>query len=255
MAADPLRPTTPGDTDPRPPHRSAPLVDRLLRQTWDDVTFLHWAVDPEQVTRRLPVGLEADTIDGAAWVSLVPFQMRRIGLRRGPGIPYLGTFPETNVRTYVRGPGGAPGVWFDSLDATRLLPVVTARLAYGLPYMWSKMSIVRTQDRISYRARRRWPAPAGAESRVEIAIGSAIDPSDRLAAFLTSRWRLFSARGASVWKAEVEHPVWPMHEARLRVLDDQFVAAAGYDVAGRPPDLVHYAPGVPVLAGRPRRVG
>ena len=57
-----------------------------------------------------------------AWVGLVPFRMAGIAPRGLGKIPYLGTFPETNVRTYVVGPDGVPGVWFDSLDASRLLP-------------------------------------------------------------------------------------------------------------------------------------
>ncbi len=243
-----------GDPGAQASARPSPLRDPLLRQTWEDVAFLHWSVDPSQVARRLPPGVEVDTFDGAAWVSLVPFQMRGIGLRRGPSVPYLGTFPETNVRTYVRGPDGAPGVWFDSLDATRLLPVATARLAYGLPYMWSAMTIDRSPGRIVYRARRRWPEHRGATSLVEVLVGAVADPTDELADFLTSRWRLFSARGSGVWQAGVDHPAWPLRQGTVSRLDDEFVAAAGYDIGTRPPDVVHYAPGVPVLAGRPRRL-
>ena len=45
--------------------------------------------------------------------------------------------PETNVRTYVRDPDGREGLWFFSLDAGRLEPVLVARSTYALPYMWS----------------------------------------------------------------------------------------------------------------------
>ena len=44
--------------------------------------------------------LELDTFEGAAWIGLVPFEIYGT-----PGLPY---FPETNVRTYVVGPGGKP---------------------------------------------------------------------------------------------------------------------------------------------------
>lgn len=37
-------------------------------------------------------------------------------------------FPETNLRTYVLGPDGRPGIWFWSLDATSPSAVAAARL-------------------------------------------------------------------------------------------------------------------------------
>ena len=45
------------------------------------------------------------------------------------------------MRTYVRGPDGTVGVWFLSLDAARLAPVVVARRHFHLPYYWSSMSL------------------------------------------------------------------------------------------------------------------
>ena len=96
-----------------------------MLQDWRRLTYVHWPFSPDLVQSRLPSGLEVDTHDGAAWVGLVPFHMENIAARFTPPIPYLGTFPETNVRTYVRGSDG-PGVWFLSLDISRLLPVVVA---------------------------------------------------------------------------------------------------------------------------------
>ena len=45
-----------------------------MAQRWHDLAFISWAYEAEQVRRLLPPGLEVDTFDGAAWVSLVPFQ-------------------------------------------------------------------------------------------------------------------------------------------------------------------------------------
>ncbi len=138
---------------------SAPdRVDRpVMLQGWKDLTFVHFAYDPTVVQRRLPPGLVVDTFEGCAWVGLVAFRMEGIRLPHLPPVPYLGTFPETNVRTYVRGPDGRPGVWFDSLDVNRLIPVLVALGTYRLPYRWAEMSIEHENDTVSYRARRRWP--------------------------------------------------------------------------------------------------
>ncbi len=233
-------------TSDRPPHR---LVRPLMRQEWVDLTYLHWPVPAEEVAQRLPAGLQPELFDGSAWVGLVPFQMRGIGLPVGPGVPYLGTFPETNVRTYVTGARG-PGVWFDSLEASRLLPAAMARIAFGLPYMWAKMSIDRTERTIRYRARRRWGGP-GAESDVTVRIGPPAASSE-LDVFLSARWRLYSTWRGRLLHAPVEHPPWELRAAEAEV-GDGLVTAAGYSIEGDP--LVRFSRGVPVRVGRSRVVG
>ena len=42
-----------------------------------------------------------------------------------PAVPWLSAFPELNVRTYVSPRDGKRGVYFFSLDAARLLAVLT----------------------------------------------------------------------------------------------------------------------------------
>ena len=81
-----------------------------------------------------------------------------------PALPWFTSFPETNVRTYVRGPDGRVGLWFFSLDAARLEPVLVARSTYALPYMWSAMRVERDGAVVRYRSRRRWPGPTPAAS-------------------------------------------------------------------------------------------
>jgi uncharacterized protein YqjF (DUF2071 family) len=105
----------------------------VMRQTWNDVSFLHWRYDPAVVRPLLPRGLELDVCDGAAWVGLVPFYIS--------GLRPLSDFPETNVRTYATDRTGKSGVWFFSLDAARLLAVVGARAGYALPYFWARMRV------------------------------------------------------------------------------------------------------------------
>src|SRR5882672_7174579 len=53
--------------------RSRPRAVPLMRQRWERLGFLHWAVDPAAVAGLLPPYLEVDTWEGAAYVGLVPF--------------------------------------------------------------------------------------------------------------------------------------------------------------------------------------
>ena len=165
-----------------------------MTQEWRNVTFLHWQVDPGHVSTLLPEGLTPDTFAGSAWVGLIGFEMRMIAFPGLPAIPYFGTFPETNVRTYVKDATGRPGVWFHSLEASRLAPVWVARTTYALPYMWAGMSIEESGSAVRYVTRRRWPQPRGAGGVMAVSPENApIDP-DSLAVFLTGRWGLYSTR-------------------------------------------------------------
>src|ERR1017187_9893948 len=122
-----------------------------MHQEWRHVTFLHWSLNPEAVRPFVPPDFELDTFDGQAWIGIVPFLIRG---SRFPAVPWRLDFPETNVRTYVRGPDGETGVWFFSLDAANPFAVLGARAVFGLPYMWSRMQVETAGCRIRYHSER-----------------------------------------------------------------------------------------------------
>lgn len=223
---------------------------------WRNLTFVHWPIDPDEVQAKLPPGLTVDTHDGQAWIALVPFEMD-VRLPGGLPIPREGRFPETNVRTYVRGPDGTPGVWFHSLEAGRLSATVMARGGYGLPYFWADMSTTSAGPIWTYRSRRRWPGPRGARSELAAELGEPIADADHsdLERFLTARWGLFSTFGVGgrqrLLYAPVEHGIWPLRRARLLHLNDELVTAAGYERPEGDP-LVHFTTGTEVRIARPR---
>ncbi len=225
----------------------------LMRQRWDDVSFLHWDIDPGAAQALLPPGLDIDTHDDRAWVGLVPFQMRGISPIGLPTIPYLGTFPETNVRTYVRTRDGVRGVWFSSLESSRLIPVAVARAVYALPYFHASMHIDRRGRHIRYSSLRRWPGPRGVGGTLTIEIGDPVESPGPLEDFLTSRWRLFTYRRGRLLRAEVRHEPWPLHHASVASYDTSLIRAAGYDEPPGPPHVL-YSPRLHVEAYAPTEV-
>jgi uncharacterized protein YqjF (DUF2071 family) len=252
------------DTTPRPsgddgvvniePVDAAPgraLPRASLRQRWQDLTFLHWAVAPEIVAPLLPAGTRPDTLDGVTYVGLIGMRMTGSGLGLGPGLPYFGTFCETNVRLYSVDATGRRAVAFRSLDASRLVPVLVARLGLRLPYKWSAMRLDRDGDRLTYRCRRRWPGPAGATSRMVVRVGEPIAEPTPLDHFLTARWGLHTRAYGRTLRLPNWHPQWLLHRAELLHLDDELVSAAGLPPVAGPPVSVLYSPGVPVVFGTP----
>jgi len=225
----------------------------LLTQRWLDLTFLHWAADPGLVAPLMPRSIRPDVLDGASYVGLIAFRMHRVGWLGLPGLPYLGSFPETNVRLYSVGRDGRRGVMFCSLEASRLVPVVAGRLAFRLPYHWAQMRVKRDRDVVTYVSRRRWPGPRGARLRLSVRIGDQIAEPSALEHFLTARWGLHATWHAGrPFYLPNEHPRWRLHRARLLDLDEDLVQAAGLPAPVGPPLSVLYSPGVPVRAGPPQ---
>jgi len=235
------------------PSGSCPFtVDRpVMRQRWERLTFLHWPFDPAAVQRLLPDGLQAETLAGAAWVGLVPFYMH-VSTAGGRRAPWVSSFCETNVRTYVRDREGRTGIWFFSLDAARLGAVGIARTTYRLPYFWSSMRLAARGREISYSCRRRWPGPRAATSRVRVSVGGPYSAGelDERDHFLTARWILFSVAGTRHRFARACHQPWPLHRADVTQVDDRLIMAAGLPPPRGAP-LAHYSPGVDVRIGRP----
>lgn len=226
----------------------------MLTQSWLDLTFLHWAVAPEVVQPFLPTGTRADVIDGQTYIGLVAFRMYRIGWLGLPGMPWIGTFPETNVRLYSVDESGRRAVVFLSLDAARLVPVLVARIGFKLPYVWSRMSVRRqADDVVEYRSRRHPPGRSSVQSHIKVRIGERVEEPSAAEHFMTARWGLHYAPLRRTLYLPNEHPRWSLHRAQLLDFNENLVAAAGLPAPDRPPDSVLYAPGVPVRFGAPVR--
>lgn len=224
-------------------------------QRWDSLTFLHWSYDPDVVQRLLPEGLEVHTFDGLAWVGLTPFRMLGLRVPGLPSPPGLSAFPETNLRTYVRGRDGTDGLWFFTLEAHRLPAVVAIRSALALPYRWATMAVDTAGDRILYRSRRRPPHSPRPASRILVEVGAPLEVREvtPLEVFLVGRWRAFSPLLRQMVAVPVEHEPWPLARARAVELRDELITTAGLPAPDAPP-LVHFSPGVDVRLGPPRLV-
>ncbi|NNE72525.1 MAG: DUF2071 domain-containing protein, partial [Acidimicrobiales bacterium] len=200
----------------------------------------------------LPEGLRVDTYDGSAWVGLIPFHLQRIAFRWTPAIPYFGSFPEANVRTYVVDPGGRRAIWFYSLDINRLFPTMMARTRYGLPYCWGR-SAVRYGDHngVSYRFDRWWPRRPSGRLAAEVEVGDPIPPTEvtELEHFLSARWGMATMRSGRLYYGPVHHQRWPLHRAHLVSLEQNLIEAAGLPSPEGEPDVL-YSPGVRVAIGQ-----
>ena len=232
----------------------------MLTASWLALTFLHWPVEAGQVQALLPSGLIADEYDGAAWIGFTPFvmaAMRPLGLpllpgpgRLPAGLPDPSSSPETNLRTYVRGPDGRDGVWFLSMDIGNPVIAVTARGLLGAPYRVGRLTVEPGSGTVSYSGSRL----LGRERyRLRVRTGDRVRPSP-LEVWLTGRWRLYTHHLGRLLATPVEHEPWPLRAAVCEHLEQNLSERAGVSLSGRP--LAHFAERVVgVRAGIPRIVG
>lgn len=226
-----------------------PVRRPVMRQTWRDVSFAHWPVDPDRLRPTLPDGVELDTFAGRAWVSLVGFEMCDLRLTGLPAVPTTARFPEFNVRTYVTGSRG-PGVWFYSLDIPNRLPTWVARTVFALPYCTAAIESSHSPSLHSWSVRRRWPdRHAGS---MTLRVGDPIAEPAALDHFLTARWRLYARTplAGRLLTAPVDHEPWPLHSATAIEIDSRIAGDLSDALVGEP--LLHHAPAVAVRVGRPR---
>jgi uncharacterized protein YqjF (DUF2071 family) len=200
----------------------------MLHQLWADVSFLHWPVSLEAVEPLFPAGTRPDVFEGRTYVGLICLAIRSTGLPRLGGVPYVGSFLETNLRLYSVDDAGRHGVLFLSMDTSRLAIVPVARASLGLPYLWSRMDLRREDAQVEYRIDRR---RGSARSRVVLEIGEPVEPTP-LEIWLTARWGLHGRHVGRTWWTPNRHPSWSVREARPVEIDDGLLAAAGVPVAG-----------------------
>ncbi len=238
-------------------HRPFPTPAGRWRfyQEWRDFVFLHYRVDPGLLEDAVPSGLALDLLDGAAWVSVVVFDMRSVRVRGLPAVPGVSDFREANVRTYVRR-GDYPGVYFLDILASHRMACLLARLVSRLPYRHARIERSGNTIRVAGGS----PRPDGSDG----ASGPASDPTDdadllaldytpdapitdptRADLWLTERYALHQDDGRRIRSFNVHHPPWRLRRLEIR-------SVVGAPILGRIDpvdyDAAHYSEGVPVVA-------
>lgn len=221
----------------------------LLHQNWHHLLFLHWEVPPHELQALLPEGLDLDTFDGKAYVGLIPFTLSGVRTVATPPLPWISTFHQINLRTYVHRNGRDPGVCFFSIDASSTIAVAAARAAYHLPYFHSAIefreSVHQNISSIGIAAQRddaRGVMPAHARFQYAAVEGPSFAAvPGTLEHFLIERYILYSRdEKHRLHSARVHHEPYLLHHAEVTELDETLIWAAGIRRSEHAP-IRHYA--------------
>ncbi|MFO0952495.1 MAG: DUF2071 domain-containing protein [Isosphaeraceae bacterium] len=244
-------PDLPGSLD-GPIDRIAPSrrPDRrhVMYQTWSTLLFLHWEVSVETLRPLVPAELDLDTYNGRAYVGIVPFTMSGVRPVYLPSVPWLSSFHETNVRTYVHRQGKDPGVWFFSLEAANPVAVALARSLFCLPYHHARMRLQQSEDGpLRYASWRLWPGPIPAVSDIRARpLGNPAPATPgTFDHFVLERYYLYAKRGARLYRGHVHHRPYPAQSAEVYSVDETLLSACGIERPAGPP-IGHFSRGVHV---------
>jgi uncharacterized protein YqjF (DUF2071 family) len=234
-------------------HRPFPMPNRpwTMTQNWNDLLFAHWPIAPDAMAALIPPGLEVDTFDGYAWVGVVPFWMEGIrhripGTSSSTKIPLVESFPELNLRTYVRSRRtGRAGVYFFSLDAASPLAVIGARTIFHLPYYFANMVRETANDgTVRYKSRRLFTREEISFQGTYRGLGTPIDASPSQAGsiehFLTERYCLFTTFRSRVLVGNIHHRPWPLEPAEAEIRTNRLAAPHGLVLPTQPP-ILHFS--------------
>lgn len=223
--------------------RERPEGSPLMRQNWGKLLFLHWRIEAKALRPLIPERLSIDASDGSAWITVAPFTMWSVRPAFTPPVPFLSSFHELNVRTYVH-LDGVPGVWFFSLDTDSRAAVWAARTFYHLPYMNASIELAQEGDVINYDLARTQEPRAEFHAAWEIGGNARFAKPETLEFFLTERYCLYAAHGEGrnekLYRARIFHEPWPLQDAKLVSLESTMIESHGLPAPEGEP-LLHYA--------------
>ena len=224
-------------------------------QSWRGLLFAHWRIEAAMLGSLVPPPLELDLYHGEAWLGIAPFRVRGLRARLLPPLPWGSTFPEINVRTYVRA-GGRACVYFFSLDAGNTAAVLGARAAYRLPYRRADMEMTGDDDTGDESGVRVTSVRRGEDARFTARYRPtgpvAVARPGTLEHFLTERYALATVvRDGRVLQADIHHGPWPLQPAAAAIEVNSMAAAAGIPLPHEEP-LLHFSARQDTLVWAPR---
>lgn len=236
-------------------HRPWPLPDHpwVMRQTWHDLLFAHWPVARDRLRELVPSFLTIDTVDNQAWLGITPFRLSDVTVRGLPAVPWLSSFNEINVRTYVIY-NGVPGVFFFSLDANSIIAVEGATTLFHVPYFLADIQIEEDRNQLAFRSRRKTPDAAEFRSTHQPAGPTFEADVDTLEYWLTERYCLYTMDSAAkAYRVEIHHRRWPLQVAEGRIEVNTMAEVAGIRLPAIAP-LMHFSRRLDVLIWSPDEV-
>lgn len=200
-------------------------------QEWHDTIFFHWKVPKRLIEQYIPDGVELDTFNNIAWISLVAFEVKNMRMRNLPVLPFISHFYEINIRTYVI-KNGIQGIYLFSIETDKFIEVFFSRLFIGLPYQKSK--IIRTKTSLFAEN-----TNLNSHLNIEFDIDTSSLEKTDLDFWLSERHALYENCNKKLCRFDVHHQEWNLQKLNAKICKMKY--NAGKYALTIYPDKVHYA--------------
>ncbi|MCJ7842651.1 DUF2071 domain-containing protein [Lederbergia sp. NSJ-179] len=190
----------------------------LMTQTWNHLLFCHWPIDEKVIQPLIPPEFELDKFAGKAWLGVIPFQVTDMRIRGLPKPPYLHTYLELNIRTYVTYKG-TPGIYFLALDADKWSAVWGGKIGALLPYRKANMEMQERKNRIHFQSKPLDPSQKERTLSIQYQpISESYSPTtDSLEYWLFERYCFFILFKNRVFRGDIHHNHWKVSQAVAKI--------------------------------------
>ncbi|MBV9850852.1 MAG: DUF2071 domain-containing protein [Armatimonadetes bacterium] len=243
--------------------KPAPPAKPFLTAKWTNLIFCSYAVSDATLAPYLPSHLELDRWEGRAYASVVAFDFSETYIRGRvvPDLPNLRSFPELNLRFYVR-QDDKRGVIFVREFVPNPLVAGLARAWFNEPYAAAKLTRTITPDGAGGRLVRHTLVWQGNEQHVGVAVPEGEPQTPGPAEFATwvkeQPWGFGRTRHDQPTRFRVSHPAWQTYPVTGCEITLDFAALYGDRwnfLRDRAPDSVLFAEGSPVMVYRSEPAG
>ena len=235
----------------------------FLSAEWRHLAMLNWPIDPDILTPYIPKGTELDLWNDQAYCSLVGFMFLKTRIKGIP-IPFHQSFPEVNLRFYVRrkwhDQWRRAVVFIRELVPKRMVATI-ARSLFNEQYDACPMAhhIDRSPDGTIQRVRYDWQfngSPGHLELQTDQPTQPMTDGSEQQ--FIAEHYWGYAAQpDGRTLEYRVRHPSWNVSNASSANLSADIAALyspAFTDTLTQPPTSAFLADGSHVTVSHPARI-
>lgn len=188
----------------------------VITQKWEDILFLHWSVQADELKHLIPKELELDLYENKAWLSFVLFKVRGNRLRFTPSMLGVSSFLQLNVRTYVTY-NGMKGVYFFHLDANNALIVKMTTIGQFLPYRRANMSLENEDEIFSFVSNFRNANIQ--EEALKVTFEPMTEQIENIAfdCWLVERYHLWTKMKGRLLRIDTYHSPWCLQKVNVEI--------------------------------------
>lgn len=225
--------------------RPWPVPDgpHLMELTWNNILLLHRPIEKGRLVDLIPQGLELQTYDGAAWISIVALHMTGVHMKGMPSVPFASEFLQLNVRTYVQA-GYKPGIFIFSSDVSNPLVMVAEKQLFHVPSHFAEMTHQSDAGLNLFSSKRYESGGSSAEFSVSYGPVSPVYAAEKgsLDQWLVERYCQYAVGPqGKLYRSEIHHFPWPLQRADALTGENNLALPNGSEFPKKGVTLCHFA--------------